>query len=62
MESPHKLPVKAAITALIPGLPGAFLAAAGPSAAAPTLPSGDAQPFPPSNFTSAPGTCPKRAA
>lgn len=46
MQSPHKLPVKAAVTALVLGLPAAFLTTAGPSAATPSLPSGDAQALP----------------
>ncbi|UEL29224.1 phosphodiester glycosidase family protein [Pseudarthrobacter sp. L1SW] len=46
MESPHKLPVKAAVAALVLGLPGAFLTTAGPSAASPSLPSGDAKALP----------------
>jgi Phosphodiester glycosidase/SPOR domain len=46
MESPHKLPLKAAVTALVLGLPAAFLTTAGPSAATPPLPSGDAQALP----------------
>ncbi|HEU4668962.1 MAG TPA: phosphodiester glycosidase family protein [Arthrobacter sp.] len=46
MEFPHKLPVKAAVTALVLGLPGAFLTTAGPSAANPHLPSGDAPALP----------------
>lgn len=46
MESPHKLLSKAAVTALVLGLPGVFLTTAAPSGATPPVPPGDAPALP----------------